>query len=76
VGYPTQKPEALVERIILACSREGDTVLDAYCGSGTTLVAAERNGRRWIGIDISRAAVELARRRIEAVAGRKHEIGA
>jgi site-specific DNA-methyltransferase (adenine-specific) len=75
VGYPTQKPEALVERIILACSREGDTVLDAYCGSGTTLVAAERNGRSWIGIDRSREAVELARRRVERVAGRKYEIG-
>jgi site-specific DNA-methyltransferase (adenine-specific) len=74
VGYPTQKPEALVERIIRACSREGDTVLDAYCGSGTTMVAAERNGRNWIGIDISRAAVELARRRIERVAGRKYAI--
>jgi site-specific DNA-methyltransferase (adenine-specific) len=75
VGYPTQKPEALVERIILACSREGDTVLDAYCGSGTTLVAAERNGRSWIGIDISQQAVELARRRVERVAGRKYEVG-
>lgn len=75
VGYPTQKPEALVERIILACSREGDTVLDGYCGSGTTLVAAERNGRRWIGIDISQPAVELARQRVERVAGRTYEIG-
>jgi site-specific DNA-methyltransferase (adenine-specific) len=65
VGYPTQKPEALVERIIRACSREGDIVLDAYCGSGTTLVAAERNGRAWIGIDLSREAVELARQRVE-----------
>jgi site-specific DNA-methyltransferase (adenine-specific) len=74
VGYPTQKPVALLERIILACSREGDTVLDAYCGSGTALVAAERTGRKWIGIDISREAVELARRRVEAVAGKKIEI--
>lgn len=74
VGYPTQKPEALVERIIRSCSREGDTVLDAYCGSGTTLVSAERSGRRWIGIDISRAAVELASERIEAVGGKKYAI--
>ncbi len=74
VGYPTQKPEALLERIIRACSREGDMVLDAYCGSGTTLVAAERNGRNWVGIDSSQEAVELARRRIEAVAGRRYEI--
>ena len=64
-----------MERIILACSREGDTVLDGYCGSGTTLVAAERNGRRWIGIDISQPAVELARQRVERVAGRTYEIG-
>jgi len=49
-GYPTQKPEALLRRIIEACSRPGDTVLDAYCGCGTTLVAAERAGRRWIGL--------------------------
>ena len=54
---------------------EGDTVLDAYCGSGTTLVAAERNGRSWIGIDVSREAVELARGRVERVAGEKYEIG-
>jgi len=65
VGYPTQKPEALVQRIILACSRKGDTVLDAYCGCGTTLVAAERCGRRWIGIDNAPEAGEMARIRLE-----------
>jgi len=75
VGYPTQKPEALLERIIRACSREGDTVLDAYCGSGTTLAVAERTGRHWIGIDISPEAVELARKRLEAVSGKKYAIG-
>ena len=59
VGYPTQKPEALLDRIIRVCSREGDTVLDAYCGSGTTLVAAERARRRWIGIDQSSPAIAM-----------------
>ena len=52
-GYPTQKPLALLDRIILASSNRGDVVLDAFCGCGTTLVAAERNKRRWIGIDVS-----------------------
>lgn len=51
VGYPTQKPIKLYERIIKASSNEGDVVLDPFCGSGTTLVAAHKNGRKWIGID-------------------------
>ena len=63
-GYPTQKPVALLERIVRASSREGDLVLDAYCGSGTTLVAAQKLGRRWIGIDLSPAAITLARARL------------
>ena len=53
LGYPTQKPEALLERIIRASSNEGDTVLDAYCGCGTTVAVAQRLNRRWIGIDIT-----------------------
>ncbi|MEZ4527436.1 MAG: site-specific DNA-methyltransferase, partial [Desulfobacterales bacterium] len=53
MGYPTQKPEALLERIIKASSNEGDTVLDAYCGCGTTIAVAERLKRKWIGIDIT-----------------------
>ena len=53
LGYPTQKPEALLERIIRASSNEGDTVLDAYCGCGTTVAVAQRLGRRWIGIDVT-----------------------
>jgi len=65
VGFPTQKPEALLERILRACSREGDTVLDAYCGSGTTLVVAERLGRRWIGIDAEPLAIATVRARLE-----------
>ena len=64
-GYPTQKPEALLRRIVTACSRPGDTVLDAYCGCGTTLVAAERAGRSWVGIDVSPQAVALTLERLK-----------
>ncbi|AMV37218.1 DNA methyltransferase [Planctomyces sp. SH-PL62] len=64
-GYPTQKPLALLERIIALASRPGDLVLDPFCGSGTTLVAAAALGRRAIGIDRSEPAVELARARLE-----------
>jgi site-specific DNA-methyltransferase (adenine-specific) len=52
-GYPTQKPEALLERIIQASSNEGDTVLDPFCGCGTTIAVAQRLNRRWIGIDMT-----------------------
>ena len=65
LDYPTQKPEALLERIIKASSNEGDTVLDAFCGSGTTLAVAQRLKRRWIGIDISREACMLAGQRLD-----------
>ena len=58
LGYPTQKPVALLERIIAASSRKGDLVLDPFCGCGTSLVAAHNTGRRWAGIDISAFAVE------------------
>jgi site-specific DNA-methyltransferase (adenine-specific) len=58
-GFPTQKPEALLERVILASSREDDLVLDPFCGSGTTVAVAERLGRRWIGIDVAPLAVEI-----------------
>jgi DNA modification methylase len=64
-GYPTQKPEALLQRIIGACSRPGDTVLDAYCGCGTTLVAAARAGRSWIGIDQSPQAIAMTLDRLK-----------
>jgi DNA modification methylase len=53
LGYPTQKPEALLERIILASSSGGDLVLDPFCGCGTTIAVAERLNRQWIGIDIT-----------------------
>lgn len=63
-GYPTQKPEALLDRIISASSDRGDVVLDPFCGCGTSLVVAERLKRRWIGIDISPTAVRIMRRRL------------
>jgi len=69
VGYPTQKPVALLERIIKASSNEGDVVLDPFCGCATTCVAAERLQRHWIGIDISAKAVDLVQVRL------KKEIG-
>jgi site-specific DNA-methyltransferase (adenine-specific) len=64
VGYPTQKPILLLERIILLASQPGDLVLDPFCGSGTTLVAAHLLGRRSLGIDSSKQAIALARRRL------------
>jgi len=63
-GFPTQKNEKLLERIILASSRKGDLVLDAFCGSGTALSVAEKLGRRWIGIDNSEVAVQIAENRL------------
>jgi len=64
LGYPTQKPEALLERIIQASSEEGDLVLDPFCGCGTTVAVAERLHRRWIGIDITHLAISLMRSRL------------
>ena len=64
VGYPTQKPEALLERIIKASSNEGDLVLDCFCGSGTTAAVAEKLGRRWITCDLGRFAIHTARKRL------------
>ncbi|MCH9853843.1 MAG: GIY-YIG nuclease family protein [Alphaproteobacteria bacterium] len=63
-GYPTQKPLALLERIIKASSNEGDIVLDPFCGCATTCVAAERLNRKWIGIDVSVKAFELVKTRL------------
>jgi site-specific DNA-methyltransferase (adenine-specific) len=65
VGYPTQKPESLLERIIRASSNVGDLVLDAYCGCGTTSVVAEKEKRRWIGIDITYQSISLVLKRVE-----------
>ena len=69
LGYPTQKPEALLERIIKASSNEGDTVLDPFCGCGTTVAAAQRLGRRWIGIDITHLSIGLIRTRLRDTYG-------
>ncbi|MDE0102594.1 MAG: DNA methyltransferase [Bryobacterales bacterium] len=63
-GYPTQKPLALLERIIKASSNEGDMVLDPFCGCATTCIAAEKQGRQWVGIDLSAKAAELVRVRM------------
>jgi DNA modification methylase len=69
LGYPTQKPEALLERIIKASSNKDDVVLDAFCGCGTTVAVAQRLGRRWIGIDISPTAIKIMQRRLEETLG-------
>ena len=63
-GYPTQKPEALLERVIRASSHEGDVVLDPFCGCGTAIAVAERLGRKWIGIDVAHVAIDLVRDRL------------
>lgn len=64
VGYPTQKPEALLERIISASTNVGDIVADFFCGSGTTLVVAEKIGRKWIGSDLGKFAIHTTRKRM------------
>jgi hypothetical protein len=64
LGYPTQKPTALLERIIEASSNEGDVVLDPFCVCGTTVAAAEKLGRKWIGIDVTHLAITLMKQRL------------
>ena len=64
LGYPTQKPLKLIKRIVEACSKEGDVVLDPFCGCGTTVHAAEELKRRWIGIDVSKFSTGLIRERL------------
>lgn len=71
LGYPTQKPEALLERIINASSNEGDTVLDPFCGCGTAVAVAQRLNRRWIGIDVTYLAISLMKHRLAAAYGEK-----
>ena len=63
-GYPTQKPEMLLQRIVEASSDPGDLVADFFCGSGTTLVVAEKTGRRWLGCDLGRFAIHTTRKRL------------
>jgi site-specific DNA-methyltransferase (adenine-specific) len=65
LGYPTQKPVALLERIIAASSNPDDVVLDPFCGCGTTVHAAQKLGRRWIGIDVTHLAISLVERRMK-----------
>jgi hypothetical protein len=65
LGYPTQKPEALLERIIVLGRNEGDVVLDPFCGCGTAVAVAERLKRRWIGIDITHLAIKLIKKRLQ-----------
>jgi site-specific DNA-methyltransferase (adenine-specific) len=73
LGYPTQKPESLLERIINASSNKGDLVLDPFCGCGTTINVAERLGRKWIGIDITHLAVSLMKTRLQDTFGKDLE---
>jgi len=70
LGYPTQKPVGVLERIITASTDPGDLVLDPFCGCGTTLDASVRTGRRWIGIDITYIAVDLIRNRLRLTHGK------
>jgi len=65
LGYPTQKPLILLERILKSSSREGDVVLDPFCGCGTAIHAAQKLGRHWIGIDITHLAISLIERRLK-----------
>lgn len=65
LGYPTQKPVALLERIVSASSNPGDVVLDPFCGCGTTVHAAQKLGRQWIGIDVTHLAISLIERRLK-----------
>src|SRR5215472_13580918 len=69
VGQPTQKPEALLERIIRASSNEGDLVLDCFVGSGTTAAVAEKLNRRWIACDLGRFAIHTTRKRLLSIEG-------
>lgn len=75
LGYPTQKPVALLERILSASSNPGDVVLDPFCGCGTTVHAAEKLGRQWIGIDITHLSISLIEMRLkDAFPGIKFEV--
>jgi adenine-specific DNA-methyltransferase len=67
LNYPTQKPEKLIDRVLISASNEGDLVADLFCGSGTTLAVAERLGRRWIGCDLGRWAIHVTRKRLLGV---------
>ena len=74
LGYPTQKPEALLKKIIKASSNKDDVVLDAFCGCGTALAVAQKLGRHWIGIDISPSAIGLIKNRLTKIGISKDDI--
>ena len=74
-GFATQKPEALLRRIVLASSSESSLVADFFCGSGTTLAVAEKLGRRWIGVDLGRYAIHTSRKRLIQVQRELHAAG-
>src|SRR5437899_9570268 len=73
LGYPTQKPQALLERIINASTKRGDLVLDPFCGCGTTIHAAQKLGRQWLGIDVTYLAINLIKRRLNDAFGEEIE---
>jgi DNA modification methylase len=75
LGYPTQKPEALLERIIESSTNRGDVVLDPFCGCGTTIAVAQRLHREWIGIDISPQAVNIMKRRVDKLGANANAVG-
>ena len=72
-GYPTQKPLALLERVINALSNPGDILLDCFSGSGTTVVAAQKLGRRWIGCDINKGAIQTTAKRLQGMIAEQHK---
>jgi len=78
LGYPTQKPQELLERIVSACSDQGDWVLDPFCGCGTAIAAAEKLGRKWIGIDITHLSISLQKYRLRdsynLLAGEQYDV--
>jgi len=75
LGYPTQKPEALLERIILTSSNEGGLVLDPFCGCGTAIAVAHKLGRAWIGVDVSPTACKIMGKRMRGIGASPHIVG-
>lgn len=74
IDYPTQKPEELLERVLLGSTGDNDLVLDFFCGSGTTLAVAEKLGRKWIGVDLGRYAIHTTRKRLIGVQRELHKV--
>ncbi|MGP8124959.1 MAG: DNA methyltransferase [Nitrososphaerales archaeon] len=74
LGYPTQKPEELLDRIIRASSKEHDVVLDPFCGCGTAIAVAHKLGRRWVGIDVSPTACKLMTKRMRSIGAKEFQV--